>query len=149
MKHYIAMALLINALTACESTAVKAPISAAKNVHALPAQTLSSGECGLFFWTKTTPQNFVFFHKQNQTHAKYFVHGDETSLRLTRGALIPNMSADLDIQYTAPQGKTFHLKGTYSQSIEGGVRVQNGSITAQDNEGWQEIVPVSGIFACQ
>lgn len=147
MKIFTLYALIALSLNACASIPLEQAVTG--NTKNLPPQHLESGECGLFFWTKTSPRNFVFFHKNGQQQAKYFSKGSKASLVLSRGTLDPSKSSTLDIEYKNSQSKSVYVKGTYTEDIESGVRIPNGRIITQNDEGWQEIIPVSGIFVCQ
>ena len=138
-------------LAACETImpVPKPEPAAPKSVNGLSAQELGAGECGLFFWSKSTPRTFVFFQKQGESHAKYYHQGAETNI--TAGANIPGFteSSQIDIVYAAPGGVSINVKGRFSQIIEDGVRVPSGSISVEKPDGWQEITPVSGVYVCR
>lgn len=149
MKHIFAFAYLALSVSACASTSLKPSPISSPNKQALSAQYLEEGECGLFFWTKSSPRNFVFFHQRGQPTAKYFTHGEETNLQVTHGRFAPSESSALTMVYNTAHDKAVNVQGQFSQTVEGGIRIPNGSITMQNNDGWEEIVPVSGIYVCQ
>ena len=145
------LSLAAFSLAACETLtpAPKPEPAALKPVNGLSAQKLTAGECGLFFWSKSTPRSFVFFQKQGESFAKYYHQGVETSI--VAGANIPvfTESSQIDIVYAAPNDVNINVKGSFSQIIEDGVRVPSGSISVKKPDGWQEIIPVSGVYVCR
>lgn len=145
------LSLAVFSLAACETItpAPKPEPVAQKPVNGLSAQELVAGECGLFFWSKSTPRTFVFFQKQGEVSAKYYGQGSE--IILTAPAGIPSFTeaSQIDIAYTSPAGDSINVKGNFSQIIEDGVRVPSGSISVEKPDGWQEIIPVSGVYVCR
>ena len=145
------LSLTAFSLAACESIAPapKPEPDTPKPVNGLSAQELGTGECGLFFWSKSTPRTFVFFQKQGETSAKYYGQGREIFLTTKTGIPLFTEASQIDIAYTSPEVDNINVKGSFSQIIEDGVRVPNGSISVIKPDGWQEITPVSGVYVCR
>ncbi len=145
------LSLAVFSLAACETITPtpKPEPEAPKPANGLSAQELAAGECGLFFWSKSTPRTFVFFQKQGESFAKYYHQGIETSI--VADANIPGFteSSQIDIVYAGQDGVSINVKGKFSQIIEDGVRVPSGSISVEKPDGWQEIIPVSGVYVCR
>ncbi len=114
----------------------------------LPAQTLLSGQCGLFLFTPFPSPRFVFFAESSTNSAKIVINGQELALRLTQtdGTL-------MDQHYTDSVFSSNDLS-TVSVSIDEfertdiGIRIETGLINIQDTKGWSITVPVSGRTAC-
>lgn len=140
-------------LSACASLPIsdnaKKPLQTSALQSSLTAQSLAVGECGVFFWTLEQPPVFTFFQKEGADHAKYFHNG--TEMLLTPNVKLQSFQngAVLNIAYTTPQGQTLQIKGRFADILEGGQRISNASIRSQTADGWQEILPVSGVYVCR
>jgi len=149
--------LFLLALAGCSSTnpgheSVRAGGTGTPAAPARPGelgpQTLQPDECALFLWTATEPRRFIFFSKAGSKAAKLSLQGMETDLIQT-GA-----SGDLfgqfmtETVFSAP-GQTITVSLTPGEEIEGGQRIRSGKILIRDGEGWETILPVLGLRACQ
>ncbi len=138
-------------LSACETIKLPSktdPMPLQKS-DALSAQELGSGECGVFFWTKSKPRKFVFFQKQGAANALYYSGGNEQALRVETGDSSFSLALEIDIHYRAPVGDKITVKGVFEQAVEDGARIPSGLINITKQDGWQEIIPVSGVYVCR
>lgn len=55
--------------------------------NGLSAQNLEKDQCGAFFWSKSEPKNFVFFHQEGTVRAKFFYDNMEHELDLVPSSL--------------------------------------------------------------
>ncbi len=144
-------------LGACVSSPATEPGTApARNVteavptDGLPPQTLNAGECGLFLWSRTPPSRFIFFTKAD-SGAATMLNGDEVrELRLTRqaGEIFGQFTTEQDFAF-ARDGSNVNLTVTPGDVLENGQRISEGRIVVRDAEGWETILPVLGVRACQ
>lgn len=145
-------------LTACASSEPKSAntqkaISTIPNVAAptsgLTAQQLQPGECGLFLWTKGLPNTLIFFSKAGTNAALMKSNNTEEPVTLTSAA------GDIFGQfmtrqtYQAPNSVTVSLSFNAGKTMEDGQRIDNGRLTRSSAEGWETIIPVVGVRACQ
>ena len=139
-------------MTACASIEKNLP---AKPEQAIPpsaglqAQELASGECGIFMWSKSLPRTFVFFHKQGEMSAKYYLQGTEIAVQTSQNTNSVADGMELLIDYTGTDFQAFSIRGQFTDLIEGGRRITNATIKTKKPEEWQEIHPVSGVYVCK
>lgn len=155
-KGYIMRKLLIAFMivfgsAGCSSTPATSPNSAGASEPprlGLSPQILAQGECGLFLWNRTDSKTFLFFQKAGES-AALFYEGDERNLTNTAN------EGDLFGQFyprsfwSFPDGRTLRLSVVPGEALEGGQRISNGVISAQNTEGWDVRTPVAGVTACQ
>lgn len=118
-------------------------------VNGLAAQELASGECGVFLWTQSLPRTFIFFQKQGNSRAKYYATESEITVSTSQNTNNMGDGTSLDIAYSHADYKTFHVKGEFTDVLEGGLRISNARIKSQKPDQWEEIQPVSGVFVCR
>ncbi|PHR93171.1 MAG: hypothetical protein COA69_04260 [Robiginitomaculum sp.] len=140
-------------LTACASTT---PQDAPKTLIAhtgLVAQELAQGECGIFFWTLSSPPVFTFFQKQGERTAKFYHEAAQTTLTTQANTQSLGDTPTLDIIYKTEAGNTVRIKGQFADiftdTLDGGRRITSGAIQTTTSENWQEITPVSGVYVCR
>ena len=145
--------ILAIVLGACASTGDRAaPVSAAVNElpeSGLGPQTLLSGECGLFLWSKTDPSKFIFFAKAGTGEA-LLSQGDDISTLTAmeqRGDLFGEFTTE--IHYATQMGEAIRLTMTPGEYLTDGQKVSGGLITITDAEGWRTVLPILGVRACQ
>lgn len=115
----------------------------------LKAQQLQPGECGLFLWTKSLPNTLIFFSKAGTNTALIKSNDAEQSITLI------NASGDIFGQfmtqqaYQAPNNVTVALSFSAGKAMEDGQRISNGRLTRTSDEGWETIIPIVGVRACQ
>ena len=145
-------------LAACASGVEPAPKAGVRSVEvtaasaateSLPAQTLAPGKCGLFLWTQDEPRRFVLFYEAGAASAKAVLNGQETALAIESqgGDVFAQFMTRID--FRAPNGVPVSLALEPGDLIEGGRRVPLARMVSQDDEGWETIVPLAGLTACQ
>ncbi|NNC38124.1 MAG: hypothetical protein EX271_09155 [Acidimicrobiales bacterium] len=150
MKQFFAISLSSLLLTACASTGeTKQKANTVKTKAAgLSEQNLVEGECAIFLWAANGKREFVYFQKQDSATAKYYK--DDTTIDI---ATTDNTSAladtpALNFSYTGPSSEKITVSGGYDGEIEGGLKIAPSTIKVETKDGWQQITPASGVFAC-
>ena len=140
--------------TACASSGSDAisaqPERAPASNTGLEAQTLASGECGLFLWTVSEPRSFVFFSKAGAASALVFLDGETASMSQAsaEGAIFGQFMTE--ITYVASnENVTLIVYIEPGTLLEQGQRTKTARLTFTNSEGWETIVPVGGVRACQ
>ncbi|MEL6729321.1 MAG: hypothetical protein AAGH90_10560 [Pseudomonadota bacterium] len=115
----------------------------------LGPQELPAGECGLFLWSKTDLSKFIFFSKALSGEAT-FAQNEEPMLLIqaTAGGDIFGQF-NTRMFYVSNDGRTVALTLEPGAMMNGGQRLESGLITLVDTEGWQTVLPVLGVRACQ
>ena len=118
------------------------------NSGELPSQTLAPGACGLFLWTQSPPVRFVFFTEAGTDTALINVDGTETPLQLTStgGSLFGQFMTQMT--YRSPTGNV-GISFQPGERLDGGQGVKNGRLSLVSKDGWETMIPVLGLSACQ
>jgi hypothetical protein len=115
----------------------------------LGPQTVAVGECALFLWSKTDTTKFIFFSKALSGVAT-FAQGEEP-LTLTQTSAGGDIFGQFNTrtQYLALDGRELSLSLEPGEVMIDGQRIEDGLIRLNDAEGWQTVLPVVGVRACQ
>lgn len=117
-------------------------------VSGLGPQTLEAGECGLFLWSKTDIDTFIFFSRANTGEALFA--RDETPITLEQTAAGGDIFGQFQTRLGySGDGDQYALSLTPGEPLNGGQRIEAGLFTITDREGWQTKLPVLGVRACQ
>ncbi|MEQ9437351.1 hypothetical protein [Hyphomonas sp.] len=118
------------------------------NSGELPSQTLAPGACGLFLWTQSPPVRFAFFTEAGSDTAIMNVDGTETPLQLTStgGSLFGQFMTQMT--YRSPTGNV-GVSYQPGERLDGGQRIRNGRLSLVGRDGWETMIPVLGLSACQ
>lgn len=140
------------ALSGCASGTSAAPVAPAPDVAIagnLPAQDLSLGECGLFLWTQGDPRRFIYFSKAGASTAETMLAETQQRLAMVRqgGTLFGQFMTEMD--YISPESESVSLRISPGETVEGGQKISSGRIIILNSGGWETVIPVSGLRACQ
>ena len=140
------------ALAGCASGTGTAPVAPAPDVTIagnLPAQDLSPGECGLFLWTQGDPRRFICFSKAGASTAETMLAETQQTLAMVRqgGTLFGQFMTEMD--YISPESESVSLRISPGETVEGGQKISSGRIIILNSGGWETVIPVSGLRACQ
>lgn len=152
LRDRILLGAVMLGMTACaslEKTEPAKPAQATLPTVGLQAQELASSECGIFFWSNALPRTFVFFHKQGEANAKYYLQGAEIAVQTSQNTNSIADGTGLLIDYTGAGFQAFSIKGQFTDLIEGGRRISNATIKTKKPDEWEEIHPVSGVYVCR
>lgn len=153
------LAALIALLPACSSDpnpeAAPASRSSAPQAIAgvpdagLPPQRLAPGKCGLFLWGMSAPRQFVFFAESPATSGLVLLDGAPVRLPVTSsgGEVFGQFVSELELKEAA-SGRVVEVTLKPGENLDGGQRVDSGNITIRDAQGWETILPVTGVRAC-
>ena len=140
-------------LAACASgTTERKPVAPAPETPKpgnLPSQTLPGGECALFLWTQGEPRRFIFFSRASTGVAEVMFSEGQQTLTLTRqgGTLFGQFMTDMD--FVTPASESVNLRITPGELVENGQKISSGRIKILNAGGWETLIPVVGIRACQ
>ncbi len=116
----------------------------------LPAQTLQTGDCGLFLFASRPEPRFVFFGEAGSGTAKVRLNNADTLLVRTEVA-----GDVLDLHYTEQvykepiEGMELKITINEAEPVEGGSQITRASIRMSSPEGWKMVIPVGGATSCR
>ena len=114
-----------------------------KDEASISGKTLEPGECGLYVWTADAAKTFTLFATPSEL--SYFRGGETISLTEKNPTRPPSSSRE----FFDPDGKSLALTLLSPQDIDGGRRFKAGRLTSLSDDGWEKVVPVVGLYACQ
>ena len=106
-------------------------------------KTLASGECGLYVWTADAAKTFTLF--ASPTEIAYLKAG--RNIPLTESS--PTMPPSTNREFIDSDGKRLSLTLLSPQDIDGGTRYKSGRLVSLSEDGWEKVVPIVGLYACQ
>lgn len=117
--------------------------------NALSARNLAAGQCGLFLFTRTDPARLIFFYSADSESAAFHDGQAEydLSLEAANGALFGQFFTQM--AFSAPNGQNISVTYKAGAAMNGGARINSGRIIVTDAEGWEVIIPIAGVRACQ
>lgn len=115
----------------------------------LPPQSLAAGECGLFLWGMAAPRRFTFFTESSSGEALILL--DEAPQKL----IVTDTNGDVfgqfftDTHYLSADGTwSVNLSLKPGELLEGGQRIESGRLVTTGADGWETVLPVTGVLAC-
>ena len=152
------LVLAAAALAACASTPNDTPAAAATTSAAaidtvpdggLPPQRLQPGQCGLFLWSMSAPRKFVFFTEATSGAAVVLIDDVPVRVQMTSagGDVFGQFLTDTEFQ-DAPSGRMVQIMINPGEALEGGQRVDSGNLLVRNADGWETVLPVTGVRAC-
>lgn len=159
MTHFFRIALLsLLIASACAASPRSDEPAAIANLAAappevpaegLPAQKLAPGECGLFLWGMSAPRRFVFFTEASSGEALILHDGAPQRLVVAEAGGEVFGQFFTESGYTAPGANwTVILTLAPGELLEGGQRVRSGRLVTRGADGWETVLPVTGVRAC-
>ncbi len=109
----------------------------------ISTKTLAAGECGLYVWTADAAKQFILFASPHEI--SFFNNGDTISLIEVDESTRQAGSRE----FLNPEGETLQLTLLSPQDFDGGTRYKAGRLTSLADDGWEKVVPVVGLYACQ
>lgn len=109
----------------------------------ISGKALAAGECGLYVWTADAAKHFTLFASPHEI--SFFNNGDTISLIEVDASTRPAGRRE----FLNPEGKTLQLTLLSPQDFDGGTRYKAGRLTSLSDDGWEKVVPIVGLYACQ
>lgn len=127
--------LLAGCATLTPESKTKMPVPSSK--------TLAAGECGLYVWTANAAKTFTLF--ASPTEIAYLKAG--RNIPLTESS--PTTPPSTNREFIDSDGKRLSLTLLSPQDIDGGTRYKSGRLVSLSEDGWEKVVPIVGLYACQ
>jgi len=133
------------------SSSVAAPSvqGAGVRIGALTPRKLAAGECALFLWARTSERKMVFFGGRDGV-GKAVIDGREVSL--TRETVDGReLLGQYESQSFAYQGHHLLMQLGFEQrpGLDRGAIISQGTLRLKQADGWEYILPVGGLVACE
>jgi hypothetical protein len=132
------------------TTVAEEPTSLEAVLGELPAQSLRKGECGMFLWSRTEDRKLILFSRGNDDGAIVMLEGREQNIPrvATDGRVVLNYSEQQSYVW---RGYALQVKVDFEQrqGIGRGAIIPNGTIRMSRRDGWEYVVPVGGLLACE
>ena len=95
------------------------------------------------------PRRFIYFSKAGSQTAETMLSETQQTMALVRqgGTLFGQFMTEMD--YTTIEGETMSLRITPGEMVEGGQKISTGRIKLLNDGGWETVIPVAGLRACQ
>jgi hypothetical protein len=146
------------ALAACAGTPKENPAATAETRAAaidsvpdtgLPPQRLEPGQCGLFLWSMSAPRKFVFFSEATSGAALVLIDDVPVRVKMTSagGDVFGQFLTNSEFQ-DAATGRIVQVMINPGEPLEGGQRVESGNLLVHNADGWETVLPVTGVRAC-
>jgi hypothetical protein len=157
LKRALGPALMALCLAGCGAfggggaPSAAVPESEELRLEAVPPQRLAPGECGLFLWAQgATQATLALVAFDNPARALYRPNGREREAARTSfsGARVHGHFEEQTF-YDRDRTITVSLAFETERPITEGAAVQSGVIRVRDRGGWETVVPVGGMVACQ
>jgi hypothetical protein len=119
-------------------------------LQSLPQQALSVGQCGMFVWSKN--ENPVLMMVAYDNPAEAVVRTDGRERRLERTAFDGERQHGHFETQTFSNGRitlTLEVRLTPQGNMRDGALIEAGVVRMRDRRGWETVVPVGGLLACQ
>lgn len=120
-------------------------------LETLPPQRMNSGQCGLFLWAQGSQQPaFIFASFNEPAEARLRPNGRERTL--ARTAVEGQSFSGVYENQTFTDGRlTVVVEVVFDpdRELRDGVVVDRGVIRLRDEAGWETILPIGGMAACQ
>lgn len=115
----------------------------------LSPQHLEPGQCGLFLWGMSAPRKFVFFKEGTSGDALILVDDVPTSIPMTSagGDVFGQFMTQMKFAKVG-SGETVVATIEPGQPLDGGQRVESGTLLFRDANAWETVLPVTGVRAC-
>ena len=133
-----------------EDVIAAATATAKASVNAgLTARVLEAGQCGLFLFTRTDPARLIFFYSADAESGDF--HDGTQEYDLTIEAADGDLFGQFftHMEFSTVNGQVIDLRYSAGEEMDGGARISDGRIIVTDEEGWEIIMPVAGVRACQ
>lgn len=139
----ILISVFAMAMTGCETLETATSESALQKETriGLSPRNLAPGDCGLFVWKADQAKTFILYTDQDS--AALYRNGAEEalSLGLTLGST--------ERTYVDSNGQSLSLSLFEPQDTEQGTRYKSGRLESKDQNGWDVVTPVVGLYSCQ
>ena len=150
VRHLIGFVGLI-VLSACSSLpdGLKSSNSKSEKLEdRLSPRDLTQGECGIFVWTADAARRFVFFSQATDPMASWWSgDGEQFIQRISSDGQAAFEQSSIQT-FGLPDGGSLRVALSDPEEVANGTRYKTGAITQTGSDGWEKVMPVFGVAAC-
>jgi len=115
----------------------------------LSARDLGAGECAMFVWTADRTRRFILFSQASSPNASWLSKSGEMTIVRTDSEGIETFDQSPQQTFALHDGGKLSLSLEDSEAIDQGTRYKSGSLKHMGADGWEKVMPVVGLSACQ
>ena len=120
----------------------------AKLTDRLAPRDLTQGECGIFVWTADAARRFVFFSQATDPTASWWSGSSEQTVqRISSDGLTAFEQSPVQT-FGLADGGALKVSLSNPEEVDNGTRFRSGAITQTGPDGWEKVMPVFGVAAC-
>lgn len=138
-------------LTACSSLPTGANSSDGKSgqfADRLAPRDLTQGECGIFVWTADAARRFVFFSQATDPIASWWGPQGEQAIKRTGSEGLTALEQSPVQSFSLADGGSLKVSLSNPEEVDNGARFKSGAIIQTGPDGWEKVMPVFGVAAC-
>ena len=144
-------ALCVVTVSACASNSKSSKskkTDTVKQQDRLAPRNLDQGDCGLFVWTAESARRFVLFSQSKLDTASWWDDSSEVDIVRTgfEGYAVHDQPPTQS--FALADGGTLKLSLKDPEDVDNGTRYKAGAITQIGSDGWEKVIPVFGLAAC-
>ena len=114
----------------------------------LSPRDLTQGECGIFVWTSDAARRFIFFSQATNPIANWWSPDGEIQINRISSDGLTSFEQSPVQNYNLPDGGTLKLTLSDPEEVDNGTRFKSGTIAQTGADGWEKVMPVFGVAAC-
>lgn len=147
-------AITIAALTLLAGCASVASSGRSQNANStklddrLTPRNLNNGECGIFVWTADNAKRFIFFSQADKPTASWWSKDGEIEISRRASDSISAFDQLPAQNFDIPSGGALKVALFDPEDVDNGTRYKSGAITQTTVDGWEKVIPVIGMSAC-
>ncbi len=115
----------------------------------LAPRTLNPGDCGLFVFSIDQDPRLILFSDNIDNRAAWTEGQGEMQLIITERGGEPALGQFPEQNFTLPDGRTLDLTLVAGEEVDAGTRFPRGTLKLSTEEGWNKVIPVTALAACQ
>ncbi len=114
----------------------------------LKPRNIAVGECGVFVWTADQFKRFILFSQAESISASWWTTEGEVNIKRLRTDGSTAFGQSPIQVFGQDDGTELKLSLRDPQEVDNGTRYKSGAITLMGADGWEKVIPVIGMAAC-
>jgi len=114
----------------------------------LAPRDLTQGECGVFVWTSDAARKFIFFSQATNPVGVWWSEKGEIQIQRTASDGPTSFEQSPEQSFILPDGGSLKVTLSEPEDVDNGTRFKSGTIAKTTADGWEKVIPVFGVAAC-